>query len=128
MIAPELAADTQAPMLGPIDPGDAFLPMELLELELSLETYNGDADFCEAVRVASTRAGGEFLFDLPADGLMDNCKRIAVLRIPSAEAGTRIVLAVLDQNGTEIRIEAPPPESGNLVQFAEAFITVLERF
>jgi hypothetical protein len=72
--------------------------------------------------------GGELLFDLPAEGLMDDCKRIAVLRIPSATSDMRIVLAVLDQNGTDIRMESPAPETAHLVQFADAFIEVLERF
>jgi hypothetical protein len=128
MIAQELAAETPTPTLGVPDHVDALLPMELLELELSLEGYDGDADFCDAVRVAAARSGGEFLFDLPAEGLMDDCKRIAVLRIPSSDQQMRIVLAVLDQGGTEVRMEAPDPETAHVVRFADAFIKVLERF
>ena len=128
MISPDLAIENPAFALAGSDPADALLPMELLELELSLESYNGDADFCDAVRLAATQSGGEFLFDLPADGLLDDCKRIAVLRIPSEEAEMRIVLAVLDHNGSDIRVEAPAPETAHVVRFAEAFITVLERF
>ncbi|MDM9626717.1 hypothetical protein QTL95_12470 [Rhizobium sp. S152] len=128
MISPELAAETQPPAMGAVDPSDPLLPMELLELELSLEGYDGDADFCDAVRVAAARAGGEFLFDLPAEGLMEDCRRIAVLRIPSSASQMRIVLAVLDHTGSEIRMEAPEPENAHIVRFAEAFIKVLERF
>ncbi|WP_160005170.1 hypothetical protein [Rhizobium sp. 18055] len=128
MIASELAVDSPLPTLGGTDVGDAFLPMDLLELELSLESYDGDANFCDAVRMAARRSGGEFLFDLPAEGLLDDCKRIAVLRIPSASSDMRIVLAVLDHNGTDIRMESPAPETAHIVQFADAFIEVLERF
>ncbi|MDQ0559451.1 hypothetical protein QO004_001229 [Rhizobium mesoamericanum] len=128
MIAPELASGTQAPALGPADHADPLLPIELLELELSLDGYDGKSDFCETVRVASAKAGGEFLFDLPAEGLIDDCKRIAVLRIPSPGQQMRVVLAVLDHNGTEIRMEAPDPATAHLVRFAEAFVKVLERF
>jgi hypothetical protein len=128
MIASELAVDSPLPALGGTDASDPLLPMDLLELELSLESYDGDADFCDAVRIAAEQSGGELLFDLPAEGLMDDCKRIAVLRIPTATSDMRIVLAVLDQNGTDIRMESPAPETAHLVQFADAFIDVLERF
>jgi hypothetical protein len=128
MIASELAVDTQAPAFTGTDGKDPLLPVELLELELSLDSYDGDADFCDAVREAAARAGGEFLFDLPAEGLMADCKRIAVLRVPSAASDMRIVLAVLDQNGTDIRMETPAPGTAHLVRFADAFIKVLERF
>jgi hypothetical protein len=128
MIASELSAESPLVTLGGPDTSDPILPMDLLELELSLESYDGDANFCDAVRVAAKRSGGEFLFDLPAEGLLDDCKRIAVLRIPSASSDMRIVLAVLDHNGSDIRMESPAPETAHIVQFADAFIEVLERF
>ncbi|MBX5068582.1 hypothetical protein [Rhizobium lentis] len=127
MIAPEIAARPQASALGGIDHTEPMLPMELVELELSLEGYaGGDAGFCEAVRQAANRAGGELLFDLPAGGLIEDCRRIAVLRIPDGES-MRVVLALLDANGTEIRMQAPDEETTHLVRFADAFIEVLER-
>ncbi|MBX5012682.1 hypothetical protein HJB67_22350 [Rhizobium lentis] len=127
MIAPEIAARPQASALGGIDHTEPMLPMELVELELSLEGYaGGDAGFCEAVRQAANRAGGELLFDLPAGGLIEDCRRIAVLRIPDGD-GMRVVLALLDANGTEIRMQAPDENTAHLVRFADAFIEVLER-
>jgi hypothetical protein len=128
MIASELAMESPMPTLSGADASDPLLPMELLELELSLESYDGDSDFCDAVRTAAGKTGGELLFDLPAEGLIDDCKRIAVLRIPSASTDMRIVLAVLDQNGTDIRMESPAPETAHIAEFADAFIEVLERF
>lgn len=128
MIASELAVENPIPALAGTDAGDQLLPMDLLELELSLESYDANDDFCDAVRVAAAHSGGELLFDLPAEGLMEDCKRIAVLRIPTASSDMRIVLAVLDHNGTYIRMEAPAPETAHIVQFADAFIEVLERF
>ncbi|ARO29052.1 MULTISPECIES: hypothetical protein [Rhizobium] len=127
MISPEIAARPQASALGAIDHTEPSLPMELVELELSLEGYaGGDAGFCEAVRQAAGRSGGELLFDLPAAGLIEDCRRIAVLRIPDGE-NMRVVLALLDHNGTEIRMQAPDEETAHLVRFADAFIEVLER-
>jgi hypothetical protein len=38
-----------------------------------------------------------------------------------------VVLALLDQNGTEIRMQAPDENTEHLVRFADAFIEVLER-
>ncbi|MBX4932193.1 hypothetical protein [Rhizobium bangladeshense] len=127
MISPEIAARPQASALGGIDHTEPTLPMELVELELSLEGYaGGDVGFCEAVRQAAGRSGGELLFDLPAAGLIGDCRRIAVLRIPDGE-NMRVVLALLDQNGTEIRMQAPDEDTAHLVRFADAFVEVLER-
>ncbi|MDC7743403.1 MULTISPECIES: hypothetical protein [Rhizobium] len=128
MISTEMAARPQASALGGIDHTEPMLPMELLELELSLEGYaGGDAGFCEAVRRAANRSGGELLFDLPAGGLIEDCRRIAVLRIPDGGNEMRVVLALLDHNGTEIRMQAPDEETAHLAHFADAFIEVLER-
>ncbi|EJZ20552.1 hypothetical protein NE852_05710 [Rhizobium sp. Pop5] len=128
MILPDIAARPQASALGGIDQSDPMLPLELLELELSLEGYaGGDAGFCEAVRRAADRSGGELLFDLPAGGLIEDCRRIAVLRIPDDGNRMRVVLALLDGHGTEIRMQAPDDETAPLVRFADAFIEVLER-
>lgn len=128
MISPEIAARPQASALGGIDQSEPMLPMELLELELSLEGYaGGDAGFCEAVRKAAENSGGELLFDLPAAGLIEDCRRIAVLRIPDDAEGMRVVLALLDRDGTEIRMQAPDEDTAHLVRFADAFIELLER-
>ncbi|PKA40195.1 hypothetical protein [Rhizobium sullae] len=128
MLSSETPERPQVSSLGASDPSEAFLPMELLELELSLEGYDGGEEgFCEAVRAAAANANGEFLFDLPAAGLIEDCRRLAVLRIPSVSSEMRVVLAVLDRDGSEIRVQAPDEETEHLVQFADAFIEVLER-
>jgi hypothetical protein len=114
--------------LGGIERGEPLLPLELLELELSLEGYaDGEAGFCEAVRRAATETRGEFLFDLPAAGLVEDCRRIAVLRIPTSDGEMRVVLALLDRHGTEIRVQAPDEDTEQLIRFADAFIEVLEK-
>ena len=128
MISPEIASRPQASALGGIDQSEPMLPMELVELELSLEGYaGGDAGFCEAVRLTAGRSGGELLFDLPAGGLIEDCRRIAVLRIPDDGHEMRVVLALLDTNGTEIRMQAPDEETAHLMRFADAFVELLER-
>ena len=129
MISPEIAARPQASALGGIDhQSEPTLPKELLELELSLEGYTGgEAGFCEAVRRAAERSGGELLFDLPAAGLVQDCRRIAVLRIPGDGQAMRVVLALLDDHGTEIRMQAPDEDTAPLVRFADAFVELLER-
>ncbi|MBB3311263.1 hypothetical protein FHT78_003007 [Rhizobium sp. BK196] len=128
MISSETMERQQTSSLGGIERGEPLLPLELLELELSLEGYaGGEAGFCEVVRKAAIETGGEFLFDLPAAGLVEDCRRIAVLRIPTSDKKMRVVLALLDQNGTEIRMQAPDENSEHLVRFADAFVEVLER-
>ncbi|GAA3062968.1 hypothetical protein GCM10010520_08840 [Rhizobium viscosum] len=128
MISSEMRERPQASSLSGIERAEPLLPLELLELELSLEGYaDGEAGFCEAVRKAAAETHGEFLFDLPAAGLVEDCRRIAVLRIPTSDKKMRVVLALLDQNGTEIRMQAPDHDTEHLVRFADAFIEVLER-
>jgi hypothetical protein len=109
------------------DAADPQLPLELVELELSLEGFGGgEAGFREAVREAATAAHGEFLFDLPAAGLVSDCRQLAVIRIPGEGGSMRIVLAVLDGDGTEIRLQEPDDETEHLVRFADAFVDVLQ--
>ena len=98
-----------------------------MPLELSLEGFKGGEDgFREAVRESASAVNGEFLFDLPAAGLVDNCRRLAVLRIPDEDLGMRIVLALLDEEGSEIRLQEPDDDTEHLVRFADAFVDVLQ--
>jgi len=105
------------------------LTMELLELELSLDGFTtGPKGFAAHVGAAAAEIGGAFLFELPASGLIENCDRIAVLRIPregSVEMAT--IFACLEADGTTIRIETPNDKTADLKNFAEAFVDVLQR-
>ena len=112
-----------------ISAGEPALPLELLELELSLDGFSGDeAGFAVAVRAAAEHVGGDFLFDLPASGLAEDCRRIAALRVPQGEGGAlAMVFALLDAEGTAIRVEAPDETTKDLKRFADAFVDVLQR-
>jgi hypothetical protein len=127
MLSQDLAAKPQSPPPGAMaDTSEPHLPIELLELELSLEGFKGGADgFREAVREAAVAVGGEFLFDLPAAGLVPDCRLLAVIRIPD-EDGLRVVLAVLDEEGSEIRVQEADDDTEHLVRFADAFVDVLQ--
>ncbi|MDR6756107.1 hypothetical protein J2Y48_001397 [Mycoplana sp. BE70] len=105
------------------------LPLELIELELSLDGFATEQDgFSEAVRRAAKSLDGEFLFDLPASGLAEDCQRVAALRIPEANGnGMKIVFALLDADGTGIRVEDPSEATTGLKNFADSFVGVLER-
>ncbi|MEZ2222191.1 hypothetical protein [Rhizobium sp. RCC_161_2] len=104
------------------------LPLELLELELSLDGFSGgEAGFCEAVRTAARAVGGELLFDLPATGLISEYRRLAVLWIPEGGEKMRIIFAALDLDGTEIRVLEPDEETAHLLSFTDAFVDVLQR-
>ena len=125
MLPTQTAADT--PLA--ITAGEPALPLELLELELSLDGFSGDVEnFAEAVRQAATQLGGDFLFDLPASGLAEDCLRIAALRVPKGEDNAlEVVFALLDAEGSTIRVENPDETTQDLKRFAEAFVGVLER-
>lgn len=86
----------------------------------------GAARFREAVREAATAAGGELLFDLPADGLVADRLRIAVARIPDDDEKMRVVLATLDQDGAEIHLQMPDAATAHLVGFADAFVGLFQ--
>ncbi|APG90314.1 hypothetical protein [Sinorhizobium americanum] len=109
--------------------GDAALPMALLELELSLDRFSGNKDdFSSFVRTVASDIGGEFLFALPASGLVDNCLTIAALRQGTADDLAETILFVcLDEDGSSIRVEQPSERTAGLASFAEAFVGVLER-
>ena len=108
---------------------DPHLTMELLELELSLDGFaTAGEDFIAHVSAAAAAIDGALLFDLPASGLIADCTRIAVLRIPqdgTAEMAT--VFACLEEDGATIRIEKPDERTADLKNFAEAFVDVLQR-
>lgn len=110
------------------DAVDAVLPLELLELELSLEGFSGgEPGFCEAVRNAALAVRGDFLFDLPAAGLVSDCRRLAVIRIPEGDATMRTLFAALDGDGVEIRLLQPDEDTEHLLRFADAFVDLLQR-
>ncbi|MDX3925492.1 MAG: hypothetical protein QHC90_06745 [Shinella sp.] len=108
--------------------GESSLPLELIELELSLDGFAAEKDgFAEAVRDAAGKVGGDFLFELPASGLAENCQKIAALRIPDIEGkDLKIVFALLDETGSAIRVEDPSEKTEGLRRFADAFVDVLE--
>nr|WP_298101171.1 hypothetical protein [uncultured Shinella sp.] len=125
MLPTQTAADTPVA----ITTGEPALPLELLELELSLDGFSGDeASFAEAVRTAATQLGGDYLFELPASGLAEDCLRIAALRVPKGDDGAlSVVFALLDAEGSAIRVENPDETTADLKRFADAFVDVLQR-
>jgi hypothetical protein len=125
MLPTQASADT--PLATPT--GEPSLPLELLELELSLDGFAGGGEaFATAVRASADRLGGDFLFELPASGLAEDCQRIAALRVPKGEDGAlKVVFALLDAEGAAIRVENPDERIADLKRFAEAFVDVLQR-
>ena len=80
----------------------------------------------DAVRDAAARIDGEFLFDLPASGLVADAQRIAIVCL-SRDNGGRFCLVLLSAAGDKVgTMEADEATSG-LVQFARAFVGVLEK-
>lgn len=129
MLQPQDASDQHAPATTAAAGREAALPLDLVELELALDGLDpGESDFAEILRVAAKRLNGEFLFELPASDLADNCTRIAALRVPDPQAeDARVVLALLDAEGRTIRVEYPDERTEGLKRFAQAFIGLLER-
>ena len=111
------------------DSSEFDFTMEMLELELSLEGMPPEGDsFAERVRAAAQDLNGALLFDLPASGLLENCERIAVLRIPlDGGNGSETIFACLEADGSSIRIEKPDDRTAGLASFAQSFVDVFQR-
>lgn len=125
-----LSSDMAAPATQTGMPAsDINLTMELLELELSLDGFTTGPDgFAAHVRAAAAAIDGALLFELPASGLIADCDRIAVLRIPrDGSAVMATIFACLETGGNTIRIETPDETTADLKNFAEAFVDVLQR-
>jgi len=129
MLQSPTATDSHSAPAGAIAADEPALPLDLLELELALDGLATDeAGFADALRAAAGEIDGEFLFDLPASGLFEDCRRIAALRLrDGGEDGARVVFALLEADGASVRVEHPDAATDGLKRFAEAFIDVLER-
>lgn len=108
-------------------PATSPMPLDLVELELALDLSGiPEHGFCEAVREAATTVGGEYLFDLPASGLAGDAQRIAVVCL-SRDNGGRFGLVLLSADGDQARTIEPDETTAGLLQFARAFVGVLEK-
>lgn len=103
------------------------LALDLVELDLALDLSDiADRGFCDAVRDAAKKIGGEFLFDLPASGLVEDAQRIAIVCL-SRDNGGRFGLVLLSVAGDRVRTVEADEATKGLVQFARAFVAVLEK-
>ncbi|MEF2553126.1 hypothetical protein VQ042_17440 [Aurantimonas sp. A2-1-M11] len=104
--------------------GDSFNAVEF-ELALDMQDLT-EIDFADCVKSAAASVGGEFLFDIPSDGTLDDASRIAAVRV-GAQGRDRIAFAVLNDEGTEIRVPDDEEMDERLRGFARAFVGVLTR-
>lgn len=138
---PQTEASDTARLIGPqLPPADQLsgrqpretphqqpMSLEMMELELALDLDAvAERGFSSTVQAAATAIGGEFLFDLPASGLVDDAQRIAVICL-SRDDGGRFGLVLLDGDGSRARTVEPDQATADLVQFARAFVAVLEK-
>lgn len=102
-------------------------PFNVIEFELALDLQDPlQAGFGEAVRNAADVVGGELLFDMPADGSIEDASRIAAVRVPDASRDD-IFFAVLDEAALSIRMASREEIGERFHGFARAFVGVLER-
>ncbi|WP_417434928.1 hypothetical protein [Hoeflea sp.] len=105
----------------------APLALDLVELDLALDLSDiADRGFADAVRDAAKVIGGEYLFDLPASGLVDDAQRIAVVCL-SRDNGGRFGLVLLSAGGDRVETTEADEATAGLMQFAKAFVAVLEK-
>ena len=110
-----------------LPPQPAPLALDLVELDLALDLSDiADRGFCDAVRDAAKKIGGEFLFDLPSSGLVEDAQRIALVCL-SRDNGGRYGLVLLSADGDRVRAAEADEATKGLVQFAKAFVAVLEK-
>lgn len=105
----------------------AIEPFEAVEFELALDLQDLTAmTFADCVSNAADVVGAEILFDMPADGSVEDAARIAAVRMPGDGSG-RILFAILDQDGATLRMASKAEVGERFHGFARAFIGVLER-
>ena len=103
-------------------------PLEALGLELAIDSAMLDKDgFVTAVRQAADSTGNEFLFDLPASGLTEDCSQIAVLRHIGPDGEDLFLIVKLDEDGETITVAEPSEAMEGLAEFARAFVNLLSR-
>lgn len=123
-LAPRVLAEpAQSPQIKHLAP----LSLDLVELDLALDLSDiADRGFADAVADAAKVIGGEFLFDLPASGLVEEAQRIAVVCL-SRDNGGRFGLVLLSASGDRVETAEADEATAGLVQFAKAFVAVLEK-
>ncbi|WP_102959880.1 hypothetical protein [Mangrovicella endophytica] len=100
---------------------------ESVEFELALDLQGATAETFEtSVRSAAAVIGGELLFEMPSDGTIEDASRIAAVRLPSQERD-RILFAVLDEAGEQVRVPDREEIGDRFYGFARAFVGVLTR-
>lgn len=105
----------------------AIEPFEAVEFELALDLQDPTATpFADCVGNAARVVGGEILFDMPADGSIEDATRIAAVRMAGDDSG-RILFAILDQEGVTVRMASKAEVGERFHGFARAFVGVLER-
>ena len=122
-----LASVSDAPEPAQKPGSPAPLALDLVELDLALDLSDiADRGFADAVGDAAKVIGGEFLFDLPASGLVEDAQRIAVVCL-SRQNGGRFGLVLLSAGGDRVETAEADVATAGLVQFARAFVAVLEK-
>lgn len=98
-------------------------------LAAQLEQFSGDAEtFEERMRQVAQELGGDYLFGLPASGLLDNCQRIAAIRLPlEGSEVTETAFILLDAAGENVRLSNHKDRLKDLEKFSAAFVDVLGR-
>ncbi len=85
--------------------------------------------FEDHLRQLAREFGGEFLFGLPASGLIKDCNRIAAVRLPSGDdkddAVTEFIL--LKKDSDNLQLLGDKDQIKDLEKFANAFVDVLGR-
>ena len=98
-----------------------------VEFALALDMENPvEMPFDDCVRNAAAVVGGELLFDMPSDGSVEDASRIAAVRTVEG-CGNDIVFAILNAEGTEIRVSSRQELGDRFHGFAKAFVGVLTR-
>jgi hypothetical protein len=102
-------------------------PFEAVEFELALDLQDATViPFADCVANAAQVVGAEILFDMPADGTIEDAVRIAAVRMSGDKAG-RILFAILNEDGMTVRMASRAEVGERFHGFATAFIGVLER-
>lgn len=106
---------------------DGVMPIEAMEAGLASGIQDHlESGFDQAVDIATEAIGARKLFSLPAAGLVEKAERVAVVWLGN-EIEETVVFAVLDQDGSAVRIEQSDGAMEDMSRLVRSYVEVLGR-
>lgn len=114
---------------GRFSPDPLSIGLTAVELELALDFQKAEQSFRKGVEWAAASVGGEVLFEIPAEGQMEDATRLCAVRIPARDAPgpPTILFVLLGRGNPRVRVVHGHEAGDRLYAFAKAYAGLLDR-